>query len=78
MYGKVEEQIPSDAPPPLDKEMVTVTYLDANLYHDLLTGRATTGILHFVNKMPINWFSKHQATVETATYGSEFIAADKE
>jgi hypothetical protein len=27
------------------------------------------------NKMPINWYSKKQATVETATYGSEFVAA---
>ncbi|KAL7580543.1 hypothetical protein ACA910_003670 [Epithemia clementina (nom. ined.)] len=24
---------------------------------------------------PIDWFSKRQATVETATYGSEFVAA---
>jgi hypothetical protein len=27
------------------------------------------------NKTPIEWYSKKQATVETATYGSEFIAA---
>jgi hypothetical protein len=33
------------------------------------------GILHLVNKTPIDWFSKKQATVETATYGSEFVAA---
>ena len=75
VYGHVEEQVPRDAPPPLGKEVVTSTYLDANLYHDLITGRATTGILHFINKMPIDWFTKRQATVETATYGSEFIAA---
>ena len=34
-----------------------------------------TGILHLVNKTPIDWYSKKQATVETATYRSEFIAA---
>jgi hypothetical protein len=28
-----------------------------------------------MNKMPIDWYSKKQATVETATYGSEFISA---
>ena len=28
-----------------------------------------------VNGTPIEWVSKRQATVETATYGSEFIAA---
>jgi hypothetical protein len=27
------------------------------------------------NKTPIDWYSKKQATVETATYGSEFVAA---
>jgi hypothetical protein len=34
-----------------------------------------TGILHLLNKTPIEWYSKKQATVETATYGSEFVAA---
>ena len=34
-----------------------------------------TGCLHFVNKTPVDWYSKKQATVEIATYGSEFVAA---
>jgi hypothetical protein len=34
-----------------------------------------TGILHLINKTPLDWYSKKQATVETATYGSEFVAA---
>jgi hypothetical protein len=55
---------------------VTLThYVDANLFHDLITGRSVTGILHLVNKTPIDWYSKKQATVETATYGSEYVAA---
>jgi hypothetical protein len=49
--------------------------VDANLYHDLITGRSVTGVLHFVNQTPVHWFTKKQATVETATYGSEFVAA---
>jgi hypothetical protein len=28
-----------------------------------------------LDQMPIVWFSKRQNTVETATYGSEFVAA---
>jgi hypothetical protein len=43
--------------------------------HDLTTGRSCTGILHLVNQTPVEWFSKRQKTVETATYGSEFVAA---
>ena len=28
-----------------------------------------------INGMQVDWFSKRQDTVETATYGSEFVAA---
>ena len=41
----------------------------------LLTRRSVTGILSFINKTLTDWFSKKQATVETATYGSEFVAS---
>jgi hypothetical protein len=37
--------------------------------------RFVLAVLHFFNQMPIKWFSKKQATVETTTYGSEFVAA---
>jgi hypothetical protein len=50
-------------------------YVDANLYHNVLTGRSVTWVLHVLNGTPIDWYSKKQATVESATYGSEFVAA---
>jgi hypothetical protein len=75
VYGKVEELLPNDAPKPLGKVVTTITYTDANLYHDILTGRSVTGILHFCNQTLVDWYSKRQATVETATFGSEFTAA---
>ncbi len=75
VYGEVKERKPHDAPTPKGKYVVTTTYKDANLYHDLMTGRAVTGVLHFVNQTPIDWYTKKQETVETATYGSEFAAA---
>ena len=43
--------------------------------HYLDTGKSITGCLHFVNKTLVDWYSKKQATVETDTYGSEFVAA---
>ena len=55
--------------------VTTTTTMDANLNHCLATGKSLTGCLHFVNKTPVDWYSKKQATVETATYGSEFVAA---
>ena len=74
-YRKVKEAIPHDVPEALGRPVVLTHYVDANLYHDMLTGRSVTGILHLINQTPIDWFSKKQATAETATYGSEFIAA---
>jgi hypothetical protein len=75
VYGKVEEVIPSNIPKPMGKPIITTTYVDANLYHDHITGRAVTGILHLINQTPIEWYSKKQATAESATYGAEFVAA---
>ena len=75
VYGDVCEIIPEDVPPPLGCFVTLTTYVDANLYHDMATGRSVTGILHLVNQSPFEWYSKKQGTVETATYGSEFVAA---
>ena len=74
-YGDAKESLPDTCPKPRGKSVCTTTYKDANLYHDMATGRAVTGILHFINKTPIDWYSKKQSTVETATYGSEFTSA---
>ena len=71
----MKERKPSDAPKPKGKRVVTTRYKDANLYHNLSTGRAVPGVLHFVNQTPVDWHTKKQETVETVTYGSEFAAA---
>ena len=75
VYGSPTEEIPPNAPVPKGKSVRTTTYVDANLLHDLVTGRSCTGIEHFVNQTPVDWFTKRQNQVETATYGSEFMAA---
>ena len=75
VYGEGKELIPHEMPEPLGNAVTLSHYVDANLYHDMLTGKAVTGVLHFINQTPIDWFSKKQSTVETATYGSEFVAA---
>jgi len=74
VYGAMSEMLPNDAPEPLGKRVTLSHFVDANLMHDLITGRSLTGILHLMNKTPIEWYSKKQATVEVATYGSEMVA----
>jgi hypothetical protein len=74
VYEGAEELLPSDAPKPLGKPVVMTMYVDANLYHDFVNGRSVTGVLHLFNQTVVDWYSKKQATVETATYGAEFVA----
>ena len=75
VYGNVTENIPRDIPPPMGQEVVHTVYEDANLWHDFITGRALTGSLHFLNQTLYGWYCKQQSTVETATFGAEFVAA---
>ena len=75
IYHPCKEEIPNNMPRAYGKPVRMTTFVDANLLHDKVTGRSATGIIHLVNKTPIEWFSKRQNTVETATYGSEFVAA---
>ena len=58
VYGNVTELVYENAPAPLGKSAVLSHFKDANLFHDLTTGRAVTGILHLINQTPIDWFSK--------------------
>ena len=75
IYGDVLEEIPMDTPEPLEKSVTIISFIDANLLHDLITGRSVTAVLHCFNLTPGDWYSKRQATVENPTYGSEFVSA---
>ena len=54
-------------PVPKVKHVETVSFHDANIYHNFVTGRSVTRSLHFLNKTPLDWCSKKEATVETDT-----------
>ena len=71
----VHKIFPDDMREPPGEAVATTTTMDANLNHCLATGKSVTGCLYFVNKTLVDWCSKKQATVETATYGSELVAA---
>jgi len=63
------------APKPMEKPATVTSFFDANLHHDLISGKSVTGTLHQLNKTPIDWCSKSQSNVETATLVSEHVAA---
>ena len=59
-------------PPPRGR--LISSFVDSDHAGDKVTRRSQTGILIFLNRAPIIWYSKRQNTVETSTFGSEFIA----
>ena len=62
-------------PIPLGNLMRTISFVNACLGYCKVTGKSITGIIHLLNQTPVKYFSKLQNTVETTTYGLEFVAA---
>jgi hypothetical protein len=73
-YQDLEEELPPKMPEPLGYPVNLYTFVDANHAGNLVTRRSHTGILLFVQNSPIIWLSRRQNTVETSTFGSEFVA----
>ena len=73
-YGDVAEEIPSDMPLALGQPVTITCFVDADHAGNVVTRRSHTGILIFIQNAPILWYSKRQNTVETSSFGSEFVA----
>jgi len=73
-YKDAKEQLPVNAPPPRGHAVQINAFIDADHAGNRVTRRSHTGILIYLNCAPIIWFSKAQSTVETSTFGAEFIA----
>ena len=74
MYPDASEEIPPGSPEPLGKAVQVNVVADAAHADDFITHWSTTGIIIFVNGTPIQWYSERQNTVESSTYGSDFVA----
>ena len=73
-YGNVAEEIPVDMPTPLGRAVSTTCFVDADHAGNLVTRRSHSGIIIFIQNAPILWYSRRQNTVETSSFGSEFVA----
>jgi hypothetical protein len=73
-YPGAAETLPPNMPEERGNAVTTTCYVDADHAGCHVTRRSHTGILIFMNKAPIIWYSKRQNTVESSTFGSEFIA----
>jgi hypothetical protein len=73
-YCGAEENLPPNAPTPRGHSVQINCFVDVDHAGNKITICLHTGILIFINRSLIIWFSKDQNTIETSTFGLEFIA----
>jgi hypothetical protein len=74
-YDNVSEPMPPNAPEYRGKKVSMTCFVDASHANCQVTRRSWTGVMIFVNRAPMLWYSKKQYTVESSTFTSEFVAA---
>ena len=75
-FGHLEgkEVMPPNMPEPRGLGFIMRAKVDADHASDTVTRRSRTGFLVYLNCAPIYWWSKKQTSVESSSFGSEFIA----
>ena len=73
-YPDAADPLPPNMPQARGNPVSTTCFVDADHAGCQATRRSQTGILIFVQRAPIIWYSKRQNTVESSTFGSEFVA----
>ena len=75
-FGHLEgkEMLPPNMPEPPGLGFIMRAKVDADHASDTVTRRSRTGFLVYLNCAPIYWWSKKQTSVESSSFGLEFIA----
>lgn len=73
-YPDATEPLPPNAPEARGQYVNLTCFVDADHAGCRATRRSHTGFIIFINKAPIMFFSKRQNTVESSSFGSEFVA----
>eukprot|EP00957_Ditylum_brightwellii_P057262 4339483-Ditylum_brightwellii.AAC.1 len=61
-------------PVPQGQGFKVVARVDADHVDNSVTRRSKTRFLVYCNSVPVYWMSKKQTSVESSSFGSEFIA----
>ena len=72
--GELVEDVPKDLPKPCGKEFVMRMLVNSDHAGNHVTRRSRTRFLVYLNSALIYWTSKKQTTIETSSFGSEFMA----
>lgn len=73
-FGDIQEALPMNAPEPRGLGFRIIVYVDADHAGNVVTRRSRTGFIIFLNNSPIYWTSKKQQSIETSSFGAEFMA----
>jgi hypothetical protein len=75
-FGHIQgsEVLPLNMPQPRGMGFTMRAKVDADHAGDTVTRRSRTGFIVYLNSSPVYWFSKKQTSVESSSFGSEFIA----
>ena len=73
-YRGAKERLPPNMPNARGLPVTMSMFVDADHAGNKVNRKSQTGVLIFLNRAPIHWFSKRQNLVETSTFGSEFCA----
>ena len=66
--------MPPNMPEPRGMGFTMQAKVDADHAGDSVTRQSCTGFIVYLNSVPIYWLSKKQASVESLSFGSKFIA----
>ena len=75
-FGHIQgkEELPPNMPQLRGRGFVMRAKVDADHASDTTTRRSRTGFFVFLNCAPIYWLSRKQTSIESSSFGSEFIA----
>ena len=73
-YKPQQELIPEDMPEPRGNAVQMTCYVDSDHAGDEVTRRSRTGVLIFIQRAPIIFYTKKQGSIETSSFGSELSA----
>ena len=72
--GELHEKLPDKKPKARGSGFVMSAFVNSNHAGDLLTSRSRTGFLIYLNSDLIHWNSKKLTSIETSSFGSDFMA----
>jgi hypothetical protein len=72
-----KEELPGNQPEPRGLGFTIRSKVDADHASDAVTRHSRTGFLVWINCALVYWMSKKQTSIESSSFGSEFIAMKK-